>query len=124
MTIQASVNQMLSVASILKKAFSKKMKNNAALKTAPEQAKAAPEQAAAAPTGTSGKAASSLAKKQDQVRKQRRNFADYMRDEPVMGRKMKDLDPTLQKKILSHYTAKERKKIMDRKDAEKEAARK
>ena len=58
------------------------------------------------------------------VRKQRRSFADYMKDEPVMGRKMKDMDPALQKKILSHYTKKERKTIMDRKDAEKEAGRK
>lgn len=114
MTIQASVNQMLSVASILKKAFSK---NNAA-------AKDAPAQEAAEPPGTKGKAASSLTQKQDQVRKQRRSFADYMKDEPVMGRKMKDLDPALQKKILSHYTTKERKTIMDRKDSEKEAGRK
>lgn len=116
MTIQSSVNQMLSVASILKKAFSK---NDAAAKAA-----ATPAQAETAPAGTPGKAASSLAQKQDQVRKQRRRFADYMRDEPVMGRKMKDLDPELQKKILSHYTTKQRKAIMDRKDAEKEAGRK
>ena len=120
MTIQSSVNRMLSVASILKKAFSKKDAAANAAAT-PAQATTTPEQSA--PTGTSGKAASSLAKKQEQVRKQRRNFSDYMRDEPVMGRKFKDLDPTLQKKILSHYTTKQRKEIMDRKDAEKEASR-
>lgn len=128
MTIQSSVNQMLSVASNLRKAIS----NNAAAKAAPagttSNAAAAPagttSNAAAAPSGTTGKAASSVSAKQEQVRKQRRSFSDYMRDEPVLGRKMKDLDPSLQKKILSHYSTKERKTIMDRKDAEKEAGRK
>lgn len=63
------------------------------------------------------KAQEMLKTKQEEKRKTRRNFLDYMKDEPTsLGGTFKELDPALQKKIISQYSKAERKKMMDRKD--------
>lgn len=63
------------------------------------------------------KAQETLKTKQEEKRKTRRNFLDYMKNEPTsLGGTFGELDPTLQKKIASQYSRAERKKIMDRKD--------
>ena len=63
------------------------------------------------------KAQEAVKVKQEETRKTRRNFLDYMKDEPTsLGGTFKELDPALQKKIISQYSKAERKKIMDRKD--------
>lgn len=59
-----------------------------------------------------------LAVAQEQKRNTRRKFTDYMKDEPTsLGPSFGELDPNLQKAIAKQYTSKERKSIMDRKDA-------
>lgn len=59
-----------------------------------------------------------LAIAQEQKRNTRRKFTDYMKDEPTsLGYSFGELDPKLQKAIAKQYTSKERKAIMDRKDA-------
>ena len=63
------------------------------------------------------KAQEAVKVKQEEKRNTRRNFLDYMNDEPTsLGGTFKELDPALQKKIISQYSKAERKKIMDRKD--------
>ena len=63
------------------------------------------------------KAQEMLKTKQEEKRKTRRNFLDYMKDEPTsLGATFGELDPALQKKIASQYSKSARKKIMDRKD--------
>lgn len=63
------------------------------------------------------KAQETLQTKQEEKRKTRRNFLDYMKNEPTsLGGTFGELDPALQKKIASQYSRAERKKIMDRKD--------
>lgn len=67
--------------------------------------------------GAETKAQETLKTKQEEKRKTRRNFLDYMKDEPTsLGSSFGELDPALQKKIASQYSRAERKKIMDRKD--------
>lgn len=63
------------------------------------------------------KAQENLAVKQNEKRNTRRNFLDYMRDEPIsLGGAFGELDIKLQKKIAQQYSKAEKKKIMDRKD--------
>lgn len=74
------------------------------------------------PQEASVKAQDAVIVAQEQKRKTRRNFLDYMKDEPVSfgksaGGTIGQLKPELQKEILSQYSKKERKEIMDRKDA-------
>ena len=55
--------------------------------------------------------------KQEEKRKTRRNFLDYIASEPTsLGGTVGELDPKLQKAIAKNYSKSERKKIMDRKD--------
>ena len=63
------------------------------------------------------KAAEELKAKQEERRKSRRKFIDFMKDEPTsLGATIGELDPKLQKQILKTYSSAERKKIMDRGD--------
>lgn len=63
------------------------------------------------------KAQETLQTKQEEKRKTRRNFLDYMKDEPTsLGGTFGELDPALQKKIANQYSKSARKKIMNRKD--------
>ena len=62
-----------------------------------------------------------LKTEQTRTRKTRRNFLDYIKDEPTsLGVTFGELDPGLQKKLAAAgYSKSERQKIMNRKDAEK-----
>ena len=65
-------------------------------------------------------AESELKAKQEEKRSSRRNFLDYMKDEPTsFGGTVGELKPEWRKAVLSAYNKKERKEIMDRKDAMK-----
>jgi hypothetical protein len=67
--------------------------------------------------GMSEKATGVLSAKQEEKRKTRRNFLDYIKEEPTsLGGTVGELDPKLQKAIAKNYSKSERKKIMDRKD--------
>ena len=61
----------------------------------------------------------SLSVAQERIRKTRRNFLDYMKDEPsIYGKKYGDLDPKLAKTALrERYTKSQRQTIMNRRDA-------
>ena len=64
------------------------------------------------------KAKEAVQVKQAAKRKTRRNFLDYMKDEPTsLGGTFGELDPKLQKQIAKQYTKAQKKQIMDRKDA-------
>lgn len=58
-----------------------------------------------------------LKAKQEEKRSSRRNFIDYMKDEPTSLGAFGSLNPKLQKSIAATYSKYERKKIMDEKDA-------
>ena len=61
-----------------------------------------------------------LTTEQARVRNTRRNFLDYINDEPTsLGVPFGQLDPKLQKKLAATYSKSERQKVMNRKDAEK-----
>lgn len=63
------------------------------------------------------KATEELKVKQEERRKSRRKFIDFMKDEPTsLGGTFGELDPKLQKMIASQYSKSQRKAIMDRKD--------
>ena len=69
----------------------------------------------------SQKASTSVQAAQEQKRKSRRNFIDYMKDEPTSwGLTFGELDKKVQKNIAKQYTKKDKQQIMDRKDAENE----
>lgn len=62
----------------------------------------------------------SLTKAQENVRRTRRRFIDYMRNEPTsFGLKLGQLPKDVQKTVLSEYTPSQRRKIMNEKDAMK-----
>ena len=116
MSIQASINQVFSLAGTL-----------GALKGKMDKQAAAKDKKAAA--GTKQKktevaenaAASSLTTAQEGKRKTRRNFLDYIKDEPTsLGANVGQLDKKLQREIARGYSSAERRRIMDRKDAERE----
>lgn len=67
------------------------------------------------------KADQSLQVRQEEKRASRRNFLDYLKDEPISFGKgaagtIGELSPQLQKTIASSYSKKEKQKIMNRKD--------
>lgn len=62
-------------------------------------------------------AESELKAKQEEKRSSRRNFLDYMKDEPTSFGAFGSLNPKMQKTIAASYSKYERKKIMDEKDA-------
>lgn len=69
------------------------------------------------PQEASVKAQEAVTVAQEQKRKTRRNFLDYMKDEPTsFGKTIGELDPKLQQTILKDYSKAERKKIMDERD--------
>jgi hypothetical protein len=71
-------------------------------------------------SAASKRAEAALKVKQGEKRKARRSFIDYMRNEPTsFGVTVGELTPELRKTVLSEYSKKERKQIMDRKDAAK-----
>ena len=109
MSIQSSINQVLSLAGALG-ALKGKIDKQAAAGTKPKKIEAA-ETAAT----------DSLTNAQEEKRKTRRNFLNYMKDEPTsVGVTFGQLDKKIQKEIAKNYSSSERKRIMDRKDAERE----
>lgn len=65
------------------------------------------------------KAQEHLAVKQEEKRNTRRNFLDYIKNEPTsFGGSVGELDPKIQKQIKAAYSKSERQRIMNRKDAE------
>lgn len=67
------------------------------------------------------KAEESLEIAQEEKRTARRNFMDYLKDEPTsLGGTVGELDEKLQKEIKKQYSSKDRKSMMDRKDKERE----
>lgn len=106
MTLQQSVNQVLSIAGLLGRGIKSNVEE-----TAKAQAK---EQA------VTKKAQEALKKEQERRRKTRRNFLDYMKDEPTnLGVSFGELESSVQKELAKSYTKTQRKKIMDRMDAMK-----
>lgn len=102
MSIQASVNQTLSLAGVLAS------RGRAETEKVERQQKA------------DLKAQEALKKAQAEKRKTRRNFLKYMQDEPTsLGVKFGDLPKTQQMELAKAYSKSERKAIMDRKDAVK-----
>lgn len=64
------------------------------------------------------RAQQALQQAQETKRNTRRNFIDYMKDEPTsFGSKFGELDLKVQKALAKQYSSKDRKKIMDTKDA-------
>lgn len=121
MSIQSSVNSMLSLASRLSM-FKTGVNTVKGAKTKTEGVTEAPETPEATQETTATlqeqKATESLKTNQESKRNSRRNFLDYMKNEPTsLGSKFGDLDPKLQKQIAAQYTKSQRKTIMDRKDA-------
>ena len=115
MSIQASINQVLSLAGTLG-ALKGKIDNQAAAKNK-AAAGTKPKKTEVAETT----ATESLTTAQEGKRKTRRNFLDYMRDEPTsLGVTFGQLDRKLQREIAGTYSKSERKRIMDRKDADSE----
>lgn len=106
MTLQQSVNQVLSIAGLLGRGIKSNVEEAAKIKTREEAA--------------TKKAQEALMKEQERRRKTRRNFLDYMKDEPTSwGVKFGELGKAQQKELAKTYTKSQRKKIMDRMDAMK-----
>jgi uncharacterized membrane protein YheB (UPF0754 family) len=106
MTIQQSVNQVLSIAGLLGRGIKSNVEETAKAKTKEE--------------AVTKKAQDALKKEQERRRKTRRNFLNYMKEEPTnLGVKFGELDVSLQKELAKDYTKSQRKKIMDRMDAMK-----
>ena len=115
MSIQSSINQVLSLAGTLG-ALKGKIDKQAAAKTK-AAAGTKPKKTEVAETT----ATTSLTTAQEGKRKTRRNFLDYMRDEPTsLGVTFGQLDKKLQREIAKNYSSSERRRIMDRKDADSE----
>jgi hypothetical protein len=109
MTIQQSVNQTLSLASVLKRGAVEH-----------ENAQIRKDIAAQKQEKISAKAQEALRLEQERKRKTRRNFLQYMKDEPTnLGIKFGQLPLSSQKELAKEYTKGQRKAIMDRKDAMK-----
>ena len=112
MSIQSSINQVLSLAGVLG-ALKGKIDTQAAAKTKAAAGTKPKKTEVAESTATD-----SLTTAQEEKRKTRRNFLNYMKDEPTsLGVSFGQLDKKLQKEIAKKYSSSERKRIMDRKDA-------
>lgn len=104
--IQSRINQVISLAGMLGRG----------VRTEAERAERLQVKAEA----TEKKAQEALKKEQERKRKTRRNFLQYMQDEPTnLGVKFGQLPKATQKELAKEYTKKQRKEIMDRKDAVK-----
>lgn len=115
MSIQSSFNQVLSLAGVLG-ALKGKIDKQSAAKTKAAAGTKSMKTEVAETTATD-----SLTTAQEGKRKTRRNFLNYMKDEPTsLGVTFGQLDHKLQKEIAKNYSSSERKRIMDRKDAERE----
>ena len=65
------------------------------------------------------KSTTELTKAQEAKRKSRRNFLDYMKDEPTsLGGTFGELSPKIQKELAKSYSKYQREQIMNRKDKE------
>lgn len=115
MTIQQSVNQTLSLASVLKRGAVEH-----------ENAQIRKDIAAQKQEKISAKAQEALKREQERKRKTRRNFSDYVMDRKlnIEGWTVKDLPKAQQQEYLKTFSKYQRKKIMDEIDAERMAKKK
>ena len=112
MTIQQSVNQVLSIAGLLGRGINSNVEETVKAKTKEE--------------AVTKKAQEALKKEQERRRKTRRNFLDYVKDTEinVKGWTVKDLPKAQQQEYLKTFNKYQRKKIMDEIDAERTVKKK
>lgn len=112
LSIQSSVNQVLSVAQSL--ALRRRHEADRADAIERRETRAAERK-----SKESLKAQEALKKAQEQKRTSRRNFAAYMQNAPTSFGKFKDLPANVQKDVLKQYTKSQRQTIMNKMDAQK-----
>lgn len=101
MSIQSNVNQVISIAGLLGRRGQQFEQEQIKQRRAAEELKAR----------------ASLVKEQTRQRKTRRNFLQYMQDEPTnLGVKFGQLPISAQKELAKEYTPSQRRTIMNRKD--------
>ena len=105
MTLQSSVNQVLSVAAILGGRRRTEVERSERIERAKQREEIAAQKA--------------LQKEQERKRKTRRVFNTYMQDEMTSYGRFGDLPLSVQKSIEKQYTKSQRQTIMNRKDAER-----
>lgn len=113
---QGQINSVLGSVARLSKEGSKKPE----AEEVGTQAGAKIQRAASPQAQAANKARQNAANEIDAKKTQKRNFMDYLKNQPTsLGGKVGDLSPAMQKQIASGYSASQRKKLMEMADREK-----